>query len=430
MTAIAKVAFFLLGACLLVSMAGLEFCSFLIILLWLLAYRQKRESLHYLSGTLRPLVALMLFTLLSLAFNEHSKLILPTIGWFRWILFFVASSYLLRFIPDTRRTLFIGLYTGFTIGFANSLLQFFTHYDWIRSRYIPYYADMTKQITRVTGFFNLPTTYGYILAMFLMIPLFLFFLESQRKNRWVHAGIFLLALFNLVLTYTRGAWISALAGVLLFFFFTYRKYVLPFLLSLVALIMLFVVVDSGFRERVTSVTNPSYYSNMQRLELWKANLAIFWDNPFFGVGINQNDNIVEQYHLMLGHEESFSSHAHNTYLQFLAGTGFLGLTAYLLFLSALFAIGFRSFRNTTDDLRILIGGGLAILFNFLVCSLFDCNFGDSEVRYSFLTYMALLVSYTSLHATQEDARFSNKSEPHPGHTSTKSFFQSMLARQK
>jgi O-antigen ligase len=74
---------------------------------------------------------------------------------------------------------------------------------------------------------------------------------------------------------------------------------------------------------------------LDRLIIWRVVREVMLDNPFFGVGLgNFRDAFFAQepwLHVELAYP---SLHAHNTYLEILADTGWVGLIAYLVFLLA------------------------------------------------------------------------------------------------
>jgi len=76
-------------------------------------------------------------------------------------------------------------------------------------------------------------------------------------------------------------------------------------------------------------------SVLDRLIIWSRAWSLMLENPFLGVGLgNFRDHFFEReawLHVDLAYP---SLHAHNTYLELLAGTGWLGLIAYLGFLAA------------------------------------------------------------------------------------------------
>ncbi len=383
--------FLLFGMSIMVSMAGLEIFGSLLMLTALVAGLIERHKLSFLKPFFIPFVFLFLTISLSLIVNQRWESFWFTLGWHRWFALLAATAYLFKYYKPSIQYFIGGLYAGLVISTVNGLIQFVTKYDFIRDKYIIYFADMDKTIVRVTSFFNMPTTYGYILSLFLFIPLSFVFSHQKIKFRWLHMGVAALATISLILTFTRGAWIGFLAGLALFLFLNSRKYFMAILIGGIILTVTLFLSHQGFKERVASLIDPTYYSNSQRIELWEANLQIFLDYPILGVGYNFNDVVISHYHALLDHNESFASHAHNNYLQFLAGTGLLGLIAFIVFLLSFDKELLRQIRVSTPENKTFLFALSSILVTFLVGMIFDCNFGDSEVRYSFLAYMALVI---------------------------------------
>jgi O-antigen ligase len=72
---------------------------------------------------------------------------------------------------------------------------------------------------------------------------------------------------------------------------------------------------------------------LDRLIIWGVAFDVFLDNPLFGVGLGNFRDEFFSRAVTLNVELGYSSlHAHNTYLEILAGTGLVGLLAYLGFL--------------------------------------------------------------------------------------------------
>ena len=94
-----------------------------------------------------------------------------------------------------------------------------------------------------------------------------------------------------------------------------------------------------------SLTQPSSqdYSTAERLAHWIAGLHMFLDHPILGVGIGNYANAYPQYFITIFVDPL--GHAHNYYINIAAETGFIGLTAYVLFLFAMFIAGVTALRH-------------------------------------------------------------------------------------
>lgn len=94
-----------------------------------------------------------------------------------------------------------------------------------------------------------------------------------------------------------------------------------------------------------SLTQPSSqdYSTAERLAHWIAGLHMFLDHPILGVGIGNYADAYPQYFITIFVDPL--GHAHNYYINIAAETGFIGLTAYVLFLLAMFVAGVTALRH-------------------------------------------------------------------------------------
>jgi O-antigen ligase len=94
-----------------------------------------------------------------------------------------------------------------------------------------------------------------------------------------------------------------------------------------------------------SLTQPSSqdFSTAERLAHWIAGLHMFLDHPILGVGIGNYADAYPQYFITIFVDPL--GHAHNYYINIAAETGFIGLTAYVLFLLAMFVAGVTVLRH-------------------------------------------------------------------------------------
>ncbi|MBM3254847.1 MAG: hypothetical protein FJZ08_00910 [Candidatus Omnitrophica bacterium] len=192
-----------------------------------------------------------------------------------------------------------------------------------------------------------------ILAGYLIMIIPLTFIN--KKVTWSLVPISI----ALILTRSLGAFVS-----LSVVFFVYlclsgklgRKQIVV-LCGLAALIALFFILRSLTPKEYLKPT----FSAMMRLNYWKETWGIIKDHPFTGVGLG-NFNLV------------YSRYAHNSYLQFWAETGILGIIGLLWLVYAIFAYGFKkSFRDSGSErinLWLLLAGSAFLLDNLTNFSFF------------------------------------------------------------
>jgi O-antigen ligase len=93
-----------------------------------------------------------------------------------------------------------------------------------------------------------------------------------------------------------------------------------------------------------SFVNPGSvdYSTAERLAHWIAGVHMFLNHPLIGVGIGNYPDAYPGYFITIF--VNSLGHAHNYYINIAAETGSIGLTAYLLFLMAIFVTGGSAFQ--------------------------------------------------------------------------------------
>lgn len=109
--------------------------------------------------------------------------------------------------------------------------------------------------------------------------------------------------------------------------------------AIVALVAILAGLDSR-----TSVAESGPSSSLLTLTgrtfIWQMSLSNLWDNPLFGYGADLWGPAYQQ------HMQFFVSHAHNQYVHTLGDSGFVGLSALLLYCLALGSYSWRVRRET------------------------------------------------------------------------------------
>lgn len=210
---------------------------------------------------------------------------------------------------------------------------------------------------RAHGTFRQPNPYagylGYLLPP--AVSLALAAAGQWRRRRTlreaVAAGIFgsvggLLAL-GILMSWSRGAWLGAAAGLLATVGLRNRR---TALLGLLAALLLGLLIATAGRAALpgsigdrlsdlggyfggpdparTEITDANF-SVLERLAHWQAGWRMFEDHPWLGVGIGNYAVAYPAYRLPHWYEPL--GHAHNVFINFLAETGVLGAGAFLAF---------------------------------------------------------------------------------------------------
>ena len=205
---------------------------------------------------------------------------------------------------------------------------------------------------------------------------------APRGRAW--AAVVMPALVGaLVLTFTRNAWVGALAGIaLLLLLRDFRLIgIVPILVALV-----FALAPPRITTRMMSMFDLQDPSNRDRVAMARMAGAIVRDHPLTGAGPNMIPRIYDRYRSP-DPVNVRNPHLHNVPLQIAAERGLPALAAWLAFIAACTAGLVRLARR--PDVRPLAATGLGALAAMLSAGLFEYNFGDSEVLMLFLFLITL-----------------------------------------
>ncbi|KAF0205197.1 MAG: O-antigen [Gallionellaceae bacterium] len=183
----------------------------------------------------------------------------------------------------------------------------------------------------------------------------------------------------------RGGWL-AIPPLLLLWVATHSKEKLWLTLSITTLLMLCAIwisytipgivherVDMIFSDLSKSFQGDKDTSIGIRLQLWKAALHLFIENPFFGVGPNgfeqaipalKADGMLTPYASQLGYSE-----IHNEILAKCANTGLFGLISILAIYLVPIFIFWRSTKATKSSVRIAGFMGICFVSGFFIFGL-------------------------------------------------------------
>ena len=138
---------------------------------------------------------------------------------------------------------------------------------------------------------------------------------------------------SLLWTYDKGVWSASIVSLLFMSGFVNRKVFVKTLLTIAVIFGTFYYFDNTFQKQDV-VFDKHYHNSETRMDVWKANLAMFLDHPWVGIGLKQDEVFIRQYYQKLNIDNWEVDHANNTYIYWLATTGCLGFISYMLFILA------------------------------------------------------------------------------------------------
>jgi len=322
--------------------------------------------------------------------------------WFITTFYFIATQ-VFKKIKNIRT--FFWLYTlPFCIVIAYTLINHSMHsFDQKSGNWVmkPFYSDHTS--------------YGAALAMF--VPFVLAKTFERSKHNAVMKPLFFLLLSYLILatmlSYTRAAWISLIAGLVVYIILKFKiKWqflaTVTVTLAIAALLGQDEISDYFSDNKVTSSTDMNQHvqsisnvssdaSNRERINRWNSGLAMFSERPIFGWGpgtysFNYAGFQKESDKTIISTNAGDMGNAHSEYIGPLSESGAVGLLIVLGLFSTIFITGVRVYKKSDNHFFRMYSMICVIgIFTYIVHGFLN-NFLDTDkITAPFYGMAAILV---------------------------------------
>ena len=232
------------------------------------------------------------------------------IGLFNWVPFTLSfygfQAYLRSY--KARRNCALLLLSGTVPVIISIVGQLFL--DWngpiqTLSGLIVWYQRPINGITAITGLFNNPNYLGSWLIIVWPFSLAAF-IQNDRKllNILVTLSFVILLSSSLVLCASRGAWLSFILSIPLFFGFKSMKWFIPLLIFLgtIFLAIFIPIFGDSFQSLIkdfipigiwSNFSLSTYSDDINRIEIWKNALELITKNPILGSGFSSFPAYIE-----------------------------------------------------------------------------------------------------------------------------------------
>ena len=364
----------------LTMLIGYLIASLTFIYILLDRFEKTREiSLFYIGGDVWILL-LLIVAALGLLMNASGVSFGKHFLELHWILLLYAFTYAFYLFPGIKRFFHIIIIFGFIISIYGIIQHFFgidilyqmeltsqpATYLGPPLRINNYLNFPTEGYYQVIGFFQNHIDYGFFFSMVICFPVagLLLLKNISLSYRFFLILTSILIFISLLWTYDKGVWISTVVSLLFMSGFVSRKAFVKTLLIISFIFGMFYYFDSTFQTK-DIVLDKHYHNQETRMDIWKANLAMFLDHPWIGIGLKQDEVYIRQYYQKLSIDNWEVDHANNTYIYWLATTGSLGFISYMLFILAFLLMTGRiwievSLSNTWHRVFILASLGVQI----------------------------------------------------------------------
>ena len=230
--------------------------------------------------------------------------------------------------------------------------------------------------------------------LILLLPFAVGLMLMQR--RLLHGVGFLLcsALYGtcLVYTWSRGAWVGALASLILLFLMMGPRALSRMLLAAIPAAALLHYVPETVARRFLSIGSMTDTSIRYRMYLWQGVGEMLSDYWICGVGVGEHAfSEVYAGYALPGIESAM--HSHSLYLQLLCELGAPGLVAFLLAVGLVLCRALSYLRGRTDRYsRVIVACGASAIIAMLLMGATDYIWYNYRIFFLFWIVVGLTVA--------------------------------------
>lgn len=310
----------------------------------------------------------------------------------RFLSYIILSSIIIISIKDKKtvhRILVCSILACYIVS-VFGIIQYFTGIGLDKAFNTLYGFGTSRRVA--STMFN-PNNYAAFIMLF-CYPVLLSALYIDNKR----IKVFLFILFglltvNLILTFSRGAWLGFILG-LIVLALIYNKKILRLIFIPVPLLLV-----QSIRNRFISIFSLTSKYNISRIKIWGTGLKMIEDNPILGVGLGNSiylyDKYVEKYpELNTGHS---MYPLHNSFLKILAETGIFN---FIIFLMIIYFIMLKVYKiyesNRYSILKGISGGFFISLTGYIFMNFFDNCFFDPQTAVFFWLNFAVVIAYKNV----------------------------------
>ncbi|MBX3039187.1 MAG: O-antigen ligase family protein [Bdellovibrionaceae bacterium] len=253
-----------------------------------------------------------------------------------------------------------------------------------------------NQVLRIVGLVNSATYHahgnGAVLVFFLTL-LTLFTPQLPRRLQFGAWTAMLLMSISLLLTYTRGIWISVTIASLFLFLSLGRRYAMIGISVVMGGVLTLFALLPSIQNRVIDTFNVAH-GDQVRKNLYKVFWEMIKDHPLIGIGYWDQYRQIETYWPRIGLPANyFTSHAHNQYLNVLGTTGVLGLFFFLSIVIYFLSLNISLYRKSTGFAkRAFLLALLVVQIEYYVACVTDVTFEYAKLRAIMLLTWAFLIA--------------------------------------
>ncbi len=255
---------------------------------------------------------------------------------------------------------------------------------------------------RAVSLFDNPNVLASYLVLILPFVLLAFLRSSRGKEKTLYLISLLSVLFCIVLTWSRGSWLAAIASIVVFGLLYSKKMLRAIFFFILSLPIIGAILPSSVKDRFFSIGNLADSSTAYRYYTWQGSWKMaqeyFWSG--IGYGPTAYQNLYPQY-AYAGMEAA--EHSHSLFLQILIGLGIGGLLVFfcILFLAA--QMNFEYLKNGKNQAsKVLVIAAMCSIFGMLVMGCFDFVWYNYRIFFLFWVILGLACACIRVSCAEEN----------------------------
>ncbi len=255
---------------------------------------------------------------------------------------------------------------------------------------------------RVTSTLENPNVLAEYLIMTIFFALSTFLCGKNSKGKFTGFCISGIIGVCLILTWSRGAWLGALIGAIIFIMIYHRRSIYLFVIGAASIPFLPFVLPDAIISRFTSIGNMADSSTSYRVYIWRASVNMLKDYFFTGIGVGEGAfRKIYPLYTLSGIEAA--PHSHNLYLQIWLETGIIGLLIFLIFIFFYMQSHFTCYKMQLETQnRMYTCAGLCGIIAILVQGMTDYVWYNYRVFLMFWLIIGLSSAFVRLNRDEKE----------------------------
>jgi len=261
-----------------------------------------------------------------------------------------------------------------------------------------YQFQLGSEWSRPSGMMN-QNVFGDIAVIMLFLSITQLFKETPKEKIITLIGV-IFGITAIILSGSRGSWISALILTLVWLGLAYSKYLRGntrltlIMLSIVGAILLLAANTQIVQHKVSVAVagiqgwyngDQQLSSSGERLNMWAIGLKAAKDSPWIGYGYRNANEAVQRY----TQQDVGYTHLHNEYITNLVSAGILGLASLLALLLIPLNIFLKRIKQERPYDYALMGVLLCV--GYMSFGFTHIAFGEEHVNAFYVLFLGLLL---------------------------------------